>query len=144
MIAEARSWHASERTKVISKRLARPVNAGLRDSYRAVHPDPVTIPGFTWTPGGPEGDPHEVHDRIDWVLSAGPSTALESTVVGEASGPDVGIGFDPWPTDHRGVVSTFRVTPTLPSPSWRHRPGECSSATRWPFDIGRRRRPGRP
>jgi Endonuclease/Exonuclease/phosphatase family len=91
-------------------------DAGLRDSYRAVHPDPIAVPGFTWTPGGPEGDPHEVHDRIDWVLSSGPAEALDSTVVGEAGGPDVGIGFDPWPTDHRGVLSTFRVTPAVPSP----------------------------
>ena len=91
-------------------------DAGLRDSYRAVHPDPLAIPGFTWTPGGPEGDPHEVHDRIDWVLSSGPAEALDSRVVGEAGGPDVGIGFDPWPTDHRGVVSTFQVTPAVPSP----------------------------
>jgi hypothetical protein len=91
-------------------------NAGFRDSYREVHPDPLAVPGFTWTPGGPEGDPREVHDRIDWVLDSGPATALDSTVVGEAGGPDVGIGFDPWPTDHRGVVSTFLVTPAVPSP----------------------------
>lgn len=91
-------------------------NAGFTDSYRAVHPDPVAIPGFTWTPGGPEGDPNEVHDRIDWVLASGPATAIDSVVVGEAGGPDVGIGFDPWPTDHRGVVSTFRVTPAVPQP----------------------------
>jgi hypothetical protein len=91
-------------------------NAGLRDSYREVHPDPLAVPGFTWTPGGPESDPREVHDRIDWVLDSGPATVLDSTVVGEAGGPDVGIGFDPWPTDHRGVLSTFRVTPAVPSP----------------------------
>ncbi len=91
-------------------------DAGLRDSYRVIHPDPVAVPGFTWTPGSPEADPHEVMDRIDWVLSSGPATALDSTVVGEAGGPDVGIGFSPWPTDHRGVVSTFRVTPAVPSP----------------------------
>src|SRR6185312_543149 len=91
-------------------------DAGFRDSYRAVHPDPVAVPGFTWTPGGPESDPREVHDRIDWVLSSGPAETLDSTVVGEAGGPDVGIGFTPWPTDHRGVVSTFRVTPAVPSP----------------------------
>jgi len=91
-------------------------DAGFIDSYRAVHPDPVAVPGFTWTPGGPEGDPHEVHDRIDWVLSTGPAEALDSTVVGEAGGPDVGIGFDPWPTDHRGALSTFRVTPAVPAP----------------------------
>jgi hypothetical protein len=91
-------------------------DVGLRDSYRAVHPDPVAVPGFTWTPGGPESDPHEVHDRIDWVLSTGPATVLDSVVVGEAGGPDVGIGFDPWPTDHRGVLSTFLVTPKRPNP----------------------------
>lgn len=89
-------------------------DAGFRDAYRQIHPDPVAVPGFTWTPGGPEGDPNEVHDRIDWVLSSGPATALDSMVVGEAGGPDVGIGFDPWPTDHRGIVSTFRVTPAVP------------------------------
>jgi endonuclease/exonuclease/phosphatase family protein len=91
-------------------------DAGFRDSYREVHPNPLAVPGFTWTPGGPEGDPQEVHDRIDWVLASGPAVALQSTVVGEADGQDVGIGFDPWPTDHRGVLSTFRVTPAIPDP----------------------------
>jgi hypothetical protein len=85
--------------------------AGFRDSYRVVHPDPVAVPGFTWTPGGPESVTNEVHDRIDWVLAAGPATAVGSLVVGEPGGPDVGVSVDPWPTDHRGVVSTFRVTP---------------------------------
>ena len=97
----------------VSRALA---DAGLRDSYREVHPDPVAMPGFTWTPGGPESDPHEVHDRIDWVLAAGPATATASGVVGEAGGPDVAYSVTPWPTDHRGVVSTFTVTPALPQP----------------------------
>ena len=91
-------------------------DAGFRDSYRDVHPDPLAVPGFTWTPGGPESIADEVHDRIDWVLAAGPATPLASTVVGEAGGPDVGIDFDPYPTDHRGVLTTFRVTPAVPSP----------------------------
>jgi Endonuclease/Exonuclease/phosphatase family len=91
-------------------------DAGFRDSYRVVHPDPLAVPGFTWTPGGPESVADEVHDRIDWVLSSGPASALDSVVVGEAGGPDVGIGFDPWPTDHRGVLATFRVTPAIPNP----------------------------
>jgi endonuclease/exonuclease/phosphatase family metal-dependent hydrolase len=50
--------------------------AGFADSYRVVHPDPVADPGFTWTPGGPEGRTDDVFDRIDWVLSAGPATAV--------------------------------------------------------------------
>ena len=90
--------------------------SGFRDSYRVVHPDPVAVPGFTWTPGGPESDPREVHDRIDWVLAAGPATAIASGVVGEVGGPDVVYSVAPWPTDHRGVVSTFRVTPAVPPP----------------------------
>ncbi|MEV6864914.1 endonuclease/exonuclease/phosphatase family protein [Streptosporangium subroseum] len=87
---------------------------GLRDTYREAHPDPVAVPGFTWTPGGPESDPHEVYDRIDWVLSAGPSRTIDSKVVGEVGGPDVGVGVSPYPTDHRGVVSTLDVVPAVP------------------------------
>jgi hypothetical protein len=93
----------------VSKALA---DAGFRDSYREVHPDPVAVPGFTWTPPGTlESVPDEVHDRIDWVLAAGPSQTLGTALVGELGGPDVDIERDPYPTDHRGVVSTFRVEP---------------------------------
>lgn len=85
--------------------------AGLRDSYREVHPDPVARPGFTWTSGGPESVADEVHDRIDWVLAAGPARALASELVGEGDGPDVDIEVDPYPSDHRGVVSEFGLEP---------------------------------
>jgi Endonuclease/Exonuclease/phosphatase family len=84
--------------------------AGFRDSFRVVHPDPVVKPGFTWTPGSPEGEKVEVHDRIDWVLSIG-ATATASKVVGEGGNPNTDIAVDPWPSDHRGIVSTFEVTP---------------------------------
>jgi endonuclease/exonuclease/phosphatase family metal-dependent hydrolase len=85
---------------------------GMRDSYREAHPDPVAAPGYTWTPGGLESVPREVHDRIDWVLAGGPARTLRSQVVGEP-GPGR-IVFRPWPSDHRGVVSTFRVRPASP------------------------------
>jgi hypothetical protein len=92
-------------------------DAGFRDSYREVHPDPVAVPGFTWTPPGTlESVPDEVHDRIDWVLVQGPAETLETQLVGEAGGPDVDIERDPYPTDHRGVVSTFRVEAADPAP----------------------------
>ena len=91
--------------------------AGFGDSYRDIHPDPVATPGFTWTPGGPEGDPHEVFDRIDWVLHAGPVRTLASTVVGEVGDPDAGVTVPaPYPSDHRGVVSTFAVRAIAPTP----------------------------
>jgi hypothetical protein len=96
----------------VSKALA---DAGLRDSYREVYPDPVARPGFTWTPPGTlESDPREVNDRIDWVLTDGPARTIDSQIVGEAGGPDVDIQRDPYPSDHRGVVSTFEVTPAVP------------------------------
>jgi endonuclease/exonuclease/phosphatase family metal-dependent hydrolase len=84
--------------------------AGFEDSFRVVHPDPVAKPGFTWTPGSPEGEKVEVHDRIDWVLSMG-AQATASQVVGEGGNPNTDIAVDPWPSDHRGIVSTFDVTP---------------------------------
>ena len=96
-----------------SKALA---DAGFRDSYRDAHPDPVADPGFTWSPGGPETQKHDFFDRIDWVLHAGPSTTVSSLLVGEQGNPQVDLAFkNPFPTDHRGVVSTFDVTPA-PAP----------------------------
>jgi hypothetical protein len=85
-------------------------DAGFKDSFRVVHPNPVAKPGFTWTPGSPEGEKVEVHDRIDWVLSM-LATATASTVVGEGGNPNSDIAVDPWPSDHRGIVSTFDVAP---------------------------------
>ena len=93
-------------------------DAGFVDSYRSVHPDPVADPGFTWTPGGPEGRTKDVFDRIDWVLSAGPATAVSSRLVGERGNPQVDIALaGRFPTDHRGVVSTFEITPAPAPPT---------------------------
>jgi endonuclease/exonuclease/phosphatase family metal-dependent hydrolase len=96
------AWPVGERTEA----------AGFRDTYREAHPDPVATPGFTWTPGGPETDPKEVHDRIDWVLAAGPADTEASEILGEDGGADVDVeAGDPFPSDHRGVVSTLSVEP---------------------------------
>jgi endonuclease/exonuclease/phosphatase family metal-dependent hydrolase len=92
----------------VSKALA---GAGFKDSFRVVHPDPLAKPGFTWTPGSPEGEKVEVHDRIDWVLSTGPATATASRVVGEPGNPNSDLQIGPWPSDHRAIESTFSVTP---------------------------------
>lgn len=94
----------------VTKALA---DAGFRDSYREIYSDPVDHPSFTWTawPGVLEGavDEAEVHDRIDLILAAGPSTTKNSQLMGEPGNPDVNIVVDPWPSDHRAVVSTFDV-----------------------------------
>lgn len=92
--------------------------AGFRDSWRDVYPDPVAVPGHTWPAARPfvEGTwnpaPDEPHDRIDRVLAAGASATLASERAGEAGIAE--IGLDPYPTDHRAVVSTFVVWPAAP------------------------------
>jgi endonuclease/exonuclease/phosphatase family metal-dependent hydrolase len=95
-------------------------DAGFRDSYREIHPDPVARPGKTWTAGTPPPRirDRETLDRIDWVTASGPATTLASRLVGEPGGPDVDIGV-PWGSDHRAVASTFDVTPAA-APALAH------------------------
>lgn len=98
---------------------ARLAKAGFVDSYRAANPDPVAMPGFTWTPGGPSGSIDDyINDRIDWVLHAGNATTVDSIIVGEQGAPaDASVELAvkaPYPTDHRGVLSTLQVTPHAP------------------------------
>jgi len=87
---------------------------GFRDSFRDVHPDPVTDPGLTWPAARPTSTdswnpgPAAPADRIDYVFAAGLSTTTDSQVLTEDA-------VTPWPTDHRGLVSTFQVTPA-PAP----------------------------
>jgi endonuclease/exonuclease/phosphatase family metal-dependent hydrolase len=94
----------------VSKALA---DAGFRDSYREIHPDPVANPGITWTSGYPvpHRDANEAIDRIDQIYALGNSTTVASQIVGETGGPDIDIGITPWPSDHHAVVSTFKAVP---------------------------------
>ena len=52
------------------------------DAYRTIHPDPVTHPGFTWTPRPSEKD---TKDRLDLTLyTLSPNTEVKSCqVIGE-------------------------------------------------------------
>jgi len=84
-------------------------NAGFIDTYRQVHPDPVTKPGYTWTPTTSPDDPRDRHDRIDFVMVVGPSVRVtKSEIVGEKS-PEADIVVAPYPSDHRAVVSTVTL-----------------------------------
>ena len=78
------------------------LQAGFRDTYRDIYPDPLQNPGLTHRRSG---------DRIDYLYAAGPSDTLDSQLVGKEGDPDVAIGFDTWTSDHFGVLSTFEVTP---------------------------------
>lgn len=85
------------------------VSAGLRDAFRAVFPDEVARPGWTWTPITHPTDPKDRHDRIDMIFFAGPQvTATDAQIVGEdAKFADIVV--KPYPSDHRGVVATFTL-----------------------------------
>ena len=87
--------------------------SGMTDSFRAIHPDAVAVAGNTWTYGYPH--PHvlenEMIDRIDFVYASAGVRILDSQIVGELGGQDVGIGVLPFPSDHRGVVSRAELVP---------------------------------
>ena len=93
-VEEAVAWPVSEAI----------LGLGFRDTYREIHPDPVEDPGITHKGAG---------DRIDYLYAAGPVGTVESQLVGEEGGRGVELGFDPWTSDHRAVVSTFDVTPVV-------------------------------
>jgi exodeoxyribonuclease III len=79
--------------------------AGLIDTYRAVHPDEMADPGFTWTPSTAPDDPADHHDRIDYVFARGLSLSVaDANIVGEAT-PAAEIAITPWPSDHRAMVA---------------------------------------
>jgi endonuclease/exonuclease/phosphatase family metal-dependent hydrolase len=92
--------------------------AGLRDSYREAHPDAAASPGYTWSPGAPHPliDADGNRSRIDYVFAAGNSETLASQVVGESGGAYTDVEVFPWPSDHRAVVSTFKVVPAQAPP----------------------------
>ena len=104
-----------------------PIDAGMQDSYRVMHPTNRTYPpafafdepGITWTPQVSQ-EPNNAFDRIDFVYfsSGDGATALEST---ELDGRN---SVTPWPSDHRAVLSRFALAPPMladkasdPSPS---------------------------
>lgn len=87
------------------------IAAGMRDGYREIHPDPVTHPAFTWTPGylPPTMTDDEVHDRIDRVYVSGEGVV---PVAAEVLGPDEDLStiiVQPYPSDHRAVLVEFEI-----------------------------------
>lgn len=94
-----------------SKRI---VDAGMTDSFRAVHPDEVAKPGYTWTPGYPPPtlDSNEVHDRIDIIYHRGRGvTATAAATIGPVDGNlNTDIAIAGYNADHRGVLATYTLT----------------------------------
>lgn len=112
--------------------------AGFKDAYREKYPDPVNYPGFTFPAGNklaekakleklawaPEVDER---DRIDFIyfrpvnagisiqesILVGPSeTVLQGKIVENNSKDKFFIPKGIWPTDHKGNLTTFKLTPS--------------------------------
>ena len=84
--------------------VGRLIGEGFVDAYRAVHPDPVAKPAYTWTPRYDEAAEDDEPDRIDFVLLRGAGvTVTDAAIVGE-DGPRSDIVVMPWPSDHRAVL----------------------------------------
>jgi hypothetical protein len=108
-------------TKKVNKCFMWPISLklerlGFRDSYREIYNDPKVNPGFTWWAKRPRvrgwnPSPKDIHDRIDFIYSAGSSKTLDSIIVGEVDVKDTSVNVMPWPSDHRAIMSTFSVLP---------------------------------
>lgn len=105
-------------------------DGGLVDTYRAIFPDPVAYPGYTYPCSNPDVDIKKLswaitadeRDRIDYVFYV-PDDALTlesvrivgpqddvvrgSRVATEWGRRDITPPLRLWPTDHRAVVATF-------------------------------------
>lgn len=107
-------------------------DAGFRDAYRTIYPDPVTHPGYTYPSDNKALPPSKItwapnadeRDRIDYVFFyprpglevteasiLGPKTSIAHSQRIEETGDDTFIEpIDVWPTDHKGVLIRFRYT----------------------------------
>jgi endonuclease/exonuclease/phosphatase family metal-dependent hydrolase len=109
------------------------INAGLLDSYRLMRPTNRTFPpdfsfteaGITWTPDGFQHDPNDVFDRIDFVYFSGG----DEIAVTASTDLDSRNSVNPWPSDHRAVISTVTLTPPVRA-AQASRPYPSSGASR--------------
>ena len=86
------------------------IKAGFTDAYRALYPDEMKYPGYTWSSFYKFDDPTTHHDRIDFVYFKGKGIKLnEVKIVGENQ-KDADIVISPYPSDHRAVVANFKLT----------------------------------
>lgn len=91
-----------------------PAQAGLIDSYRVAHPDPVAEQGTTWSPlypfnEGTTGEP-EPQDRIDFVYATAQLEVISSeTLLVREPQPVPNAEDNEWTSDHRAVLTLFRL-----------------------------------
>jgi len=87
--------------------------AGLKDAFRELFPDPVTVPGFTWPAGTypetPDSSVADPEDRIDFIYFTGEKVQVKNVQrLGETADTS-DISFTNYPSDHRAVLATFEL-----------------------------------
>lgn len=104
--------------------------AGFRDAYRTLFPDPLTRPGFTFPADNPALSPERLtwtpladeRERIDYIFYKGAGLELADCRLFGPEGCIVYGGRKPsatrepflsplgvWPSDHKGLLATFRL-----------------------------------
>jgi endonuclease/exonuclease/phosphatase family metal-dependent hydrolase len=96
--------------------------AGYVDAYRSLFPDPVSDPGLTWPAARPKSGSYNPgltgrpSDRIDMTFVSPDIAVEDAKIVGESSSDMTDIAVDPWPTDHRAVVTQMEIPLGDPGP----------------------------
>jgi endonuclease/exonuclease/phosphatase family metal-dependent hydrolase len=81
---------------------------GFVDVFRSAYPDPLSRPGFTWSPNiGPQTtDDHK--DRIDFIFARAQKLQIKNAAVVGEPGPYSDVQIAPFPSDHRAVTAVIR------------------------------------
>ncbi|MBE7400127.1 endonuclease/exonuclease/phosphatase family protein [Bacteroides fragilis] len=103
---------------------------GFIDTYRHIYPNPLTHPGFTYPADNPLKEPGKLtwapkadeRDRIDFIFYQGKDIEAKKAVifgpkgsivrnqrVEETSKDKFLLPLDVWPTDHKGLLVTFKM-----------------------------------
>lgn len=87
-----------------------PIEGGLIDSFREMHPDPVKTPGITWSPIYLKNNNRdEPMDRIDFIYHKGMKTLSSEVVLVGNPTPEPNHKNNEWTSDHAAVLSTFKI-----------------------------------
>lgn len=89
----------------------KPIEAGLIDSFREKHPDPIKTKGITYSPITEWNDDYEQpepRDRIDFIYYKGSKLELLDSQVYMTGKP--GYILDDWTSDHAAVMTTYKLS----------------------------------
>ncbi|MFI6041730.1 endonuclease/exonuclease/phosphatase family protein [Nocardia sp. NPDC051321] len=103
--------------------------AGFRDAYRTMYPDPATHPGLTWPSDNVEVDVAELawapeadeRDRVDYIFANGLTLStvgivgprgsiVRGTRQQETTDDNFAATPPRWCSDHKGILATYQLT----------------------------------